>query len=138
MGLDNMFFIRDKRTHLEVDCAEVVPNCSHFMNGADTHNIMYMRKYWGVRNKIMKYLEADEMDYAIPVAPPQIEGIIDILWKFTDKKYFEDNGGSTIWEWEETLRNLLSGICNLKIIAEDMKSGLLDTDRYELVFLDSF
>lgn len=138
MGLDNMFFIREKETHIEVDLEEAVPNFLHFMDGANTHDIMYMRKYWGVRNEIMDFLEAKDMDYEIPVPPEKVNGIIDILWKFTDKTYFENNGGSSIWEWGEALRTLLIGICNLKIIANDMEIGLFDVEKYELCFLDSY
>ena len=53
MGLDNMFFIREKATGKEVDLVEAVQGFQYFMNGVETVNIMYMRKYWGT---IMRYL----------------------------------------------------------------------------------
>lgn len=139
MGLDNMFFIREKATGKEVDLAEAVQGFQYFMNGVETVNIMYMRKYWGVRNEIMEFLRADDMhDYEIPIDAAQLEGVIKILYKFTDKEYFNNNGGSTIWSWEEALKTLFAGICNLKIILNDMENGEFNTEKYELCFLDSY
>lgn len=139
MGLDNMFFIREKATGKEVDLAEAVQDSQYFMDGVETVNIMYMRKYWGVRNEIMEYLRADDLhDYEIPIDAAQLEGVIKILYKFTDKEYFNNNGGSTIWSWEEALKTLFAGICNLKIILNDMENGEFNTEKYELCFLDSY
>lgn len=139
MGLDNMFFIREKATGKEVDLDEAIQDFQYFMGGVETVNIMYMRKYWGVRNEIMEFLGADDTnDYEIPIDAAELEGVIKILYKFTDKEYFNDNGGSTIWTWEEALRTLLSGICNLTIILNEMKNGTFNTEKYELCFLDSY
>lgn len=139
MGLDNMFFIREKATGKEVDVAEAVQGFQYFMGGVETVNIMYMRKYWGVRNEIMEFLRADDMnDYEIPIDAVQLKGIIEILYKFTDKEYFYNNEGSTIWSWEEALKTLFAGICNLKIILNDMENGEFNTEKYELCFLDSY
>lgn len=139
MGLDNMFFIREKATGKEVDLVEAIQDFQYFMDGVETVNIMYMRKYWGVRNEIMKFLGTDDTnDYEIPIDAAKLEGVIKILYKFTDKEYFNDNGGSTIWTWEEALRTLLSGICNLTIILNEMKNGTFNTEKYELCFLDSY
>ena len=92
MGLDNMFFIREKATGKEVDVAEAVQGFQYFMGGVETVNIMYMRKYWGVRNEIMEFLGADDTnDYEIPIDAVQLKGIIEILYKFTDKEYFYNN-----------------------------------------------
>lgn len=136
MGLDNGIIIRDKQTKEEVTCEEANIS-SQFFIGDNSSTILYMRKYWGVRNEIVSALDMQD-DYEKILTSADIQTIIGILWNFTDKGYFEENAESSIWDWQETLPNLMRGICNLKIILNDIEVENLDLDKYEIVFYDSY
>lgn len=136
MGLDNGIIIRNKQTKEEVTCEEANISFQFFM-GDNSSTILYMRKYWGVRNEIVDALDMQD-DYEKILTSADIQTIIGILWNFTDKEYFEENAGSSIWDWQEALSTLMRGICNLKIILNDIEVGNLDLDKYEIVFYDSY
>ena len=136
MGLDNGIIIRDKQTKEEVTCEEANISFQFFLSD-NSNTILYMRKYWGVRNEIIRALDIQD-DYEKILVPADIQIIIDILWNFTDKGYFEENAGSSIWDWQEALPTLMRGICNLKIILNDIEVGNLDLDKYEIIFYDSY
>lgn len=135
MGLDNGILIT---SHKRKITREMLPkeliypsNGDYFEDGIE---ILYWRKNWGLRNKILDLdLLIDENNDYIIDTPSQVFEIIKIISSFLDKETWEKKADS-IWEYQEVLPILQENIINLAIIAAYMKNN---QDVY-LKFYDSY
>lgn len=83
--------------------------------------LAYWRKCWGIRNEILWTLGVDCQgggDYI--VSREKLKEIIEVLKKFTNKEYWEDNADS-IWEYDEFKDNQKQNIKQLRWIYRYMK-----------------
>ena len=96
--------------------------------------LAYWRKCWGIRNEILWTLGVDHQgdgDYL--VSREKLKEIIEVLKKFTNKEYWEDNADS-IWEYDEFKDNQKQNIKQLRWIYGYMKWH----PDVQLFFYDSY
>ena len=79
----------------------------------EEQELIYFRKYWGIRGEILSKLHCmEDNDRYTPVDAEDIIPIVKILMKYLDKEYYEDNAAS-IWEYEEAHEHIQQSIINL-------------------------
>ena len=88
----------------------------------DDVELIYFRKYWGIRSEILCKLHCTEdNDSETCIDAEDIIPIVKILMKYLDKEYYEDNANS-IWEYEEAYDNIQQSIINLMWLKIYMES----------------
>ena len=105
--------------------------------GIDTNGkieLAYWRKCWGIRNEILDALDVDRQGGGTYlVSREKLKEVIDVLKKFTNKEYWEDNADS-IWEYDEFKDNQKQNIKQLRWIYGHMKWH----PDVQLFFYDSY
>lgn len=102
MGLDNGIEIKNCTSDILVD----IPATWIWQN--DNGDIwcieaIYMRKWWGVRDQIVEYLNAkycDDWEWKLDIE--DLEYIRDIFSSWNDEDRWEREGDS-IWSWEDNI-----------------------------------
>ena len=96
--------------------------------------ICYWRKCWGIRNEIVLHLKKcnPDIEYAYKTPLDELDGICDIINKFT-KEYYYNMYARSIWDWDEMVDKLKLQITRLEWCKE-----LLKEDKIELEFYDSY
>lgn len=105
------------------------------LDSPDTVEILYWRKNWGLRDKVVETFplcDDSDWEYVIKTSQ-QVFELIKIIISFMNKETWEEDGDS-IWDYDEILPILQRDIINLAIIAAFMKNN---PDVY-LVFYDSY
>ena len=134
MGLDNGVEVKSSRraiTRAVLHSEIIYP----FDFGDNDTEILYWRKNWGLRNKIVETFplcDGSNWKYIIETYQ-QVFELIKIIVSFMNKETWEENGDS-IWDYDEILPILQRDIINLAIIAAFMKNN---PDIY-LIFYDSY
>lgn len=150
MGLDNGIMLRVKvdtivPADIFISKYDITHNFDDFdvrldCIPADGHKveICYWRKCWALRNEIVKILDVPNMGGTASINSEQLDEIISIIKKYTDKEYYDDaaNGGGyggMLWEYEDIIDSLRWQLKALEWCKELMK-----TQDIELDFYDSF
>lgn len=127
MGLDNGFILKGVPKKDLPSCARHDP--------VDKDEIIYWRKYWGIRNSIFYKLHLIEdfgkFDYQID--KEDIPAIIEILTNYLDEEYWEAYGES-IWTYEEAKENIINSIVTLYWIYDNWNKY----PNINLIFYDSY
>lgn len=113
----------------------VYPWEEKYDNPEEGVEILYWRKNWGLRNRVVGTFPcegASEYYYTIET-PAQVFELIRIIVSFMDKEKWEEDGDS-IWDYNDILPVLQQNVINLAIIASFMQNN---SDVY-LVFYDSY
>lgn len=137
IGLDNGIDVKSRRraiTRKMLPEGLVYP-WDEKLDSPDTVEILYWRKNWGLRNKVVETFplcDGSDWEYAIETSQ-QVFELIKIIVSFMNKETWEEDGDS-IWDYDEILPILQRDIINLAIIAAFMKNN---PDVY-LVFYDSY
>ena len=93
-----------------------------FRGEDNTIELIYFRKCWGIRGKILAKLHCvEDNDSETPVEAEDILPIVKILMKYLDKEYYENNSDS-IWEYNEYKDNIQQSIINLMWLKMYMES----------------
>ena len=137
IGLDNGIDVKSRRRAItrEMLPEGLVYPWDEKFDGPDTVEILYWRKSWGLRNKVVETFplcDGSDWEYAIETSQ-QVFELIKIIVSFMNKETWEEDGDS-IWDYDEILPILQRDITNLAIIAAFMKNN---PDVY-LVFYDSY
>ena len=119
MGLDNGAICKNIKR-------DDIPTWVHLPWGwrtdRDDVELIYFRKYWGIRSEILCKLHCTEdNDSETCIDAEDIIPIVKILMKYLDKEYYEDNANS-IWEYEEAYDNIQQSIINLMWLKIYMES----------------
>ena len=137
MGLDNGVVVKSCRRAItrEMLPEGLVYPWDENLDSPDAVEILYWRKNWGLRNKVVGtfplYNDSD-WEHVIET-PQQVFELIKIIVSFMNKETWEEDGDS-IWDYDEILPTLQRDIINLAIIASFMKNN---PDVY-LIFYDSY
>lgn len=136
MGLDNGIIIKNWRI-----AEQAIPVRWFETWDKDIRvEVIYMRKWWGVRTDIINYLwsrqdvkDPNLFDYSIRVE--DIDNFINIFKKWNDKEQWQD-GGSPVWSWKEDkiATQIRNHINNLKKLKKIMKKY----PDLEVIFYDSY
>lgn len=137
IGLDNGIYIGSN--HREIT-RKILPEglvypLDEKLDGPGTVDILYWRKNWGLRNKVVETFplcDNSNWEHVIKT-PQQVFELIKIIVSFMSKEKWEEDGDS-IWNYEEILPILQQDIINLAIAAAFMQNN---PDVY-LVFYDSY
>jgi len=138
MGLDNGIIARSNHRKITREILPegmVYPLDEKFDNQDGGVEILYWRKNWGLRNKVVNIFPIYKdtgYDYLIET-PQQVFELIRIIVSFMNKETWEEDGDS-IWNYDEILPILQQDIINLALIASFMKNN---PDVY-LLFYDSY
>ena len=100
--------------------------------------VVYWRKWWGVRNEVMRALSNNENEeYHIPLNITDCYVIIEALREFDNEKKWEEEGDS-IWEYKDAHihRQILNDIEALKGIIRLLQDA--DPRIVEVYFYDSY
>ena len=132
MGLDNGIEVKSRQRTIT---REMLPAEIKYPNNYNDTEILYWRKNWGLRNRVVDtFPNDDEHDWCYIIdTPAQVFEFIKIIVQFMNKETWEEDGDS-IWEYEEILPILRRDIMNLAIIAAFMENN---PDVY-LEFYDSY
>lgn len=119
MGLDNGAICKNIKR-------DDIPTWVHLPWGwrtdRDDVELIYFRKYWGIRSEILCKLHCTEdNDSETCIDAEDIIPIVKILMKYLDKEYYEGNANS-IWEYEEAYDNIQQSIINLMWLKIYMES----------------
>lgn len=110
MGLDNGFVCKNIQRK---DIPTWVKLPWNWDEERDEQDVVYFRKYWGIRGDILATLHCIEDNNShIPVDAEDIIPIVKILMLYLDKEYYEDNANS-IWEYEDARVHIQQSIINL-------------------------
>lgn len=150
MGLDNGIMLRVKTdTIIPADIFISKYDITH--EGSDLEvrldyipaeeskvEICYWRKCWALRNEIVKVLDVPYMGGCVAINAKQLDEIIDIIVRYTDKEYYDymANGGGyggMLWEYDEMAGSLKQQLRALRWCKE-----LMETQDIELEFYDSY
>ena len=130
MGLDNGFIVQGIKKG----------NIPYFVRPIDIYSngeieIAYYRKCWGIRNAILRVLYVPLSGGGnYEVEAEDILAILQELYKFLDREYWEDNADS-IWTFEEAIDyTLIQQIINLKWLY----SYMIEHPKVKCYFYDSF
>lgn len=132
MGLDNGV---EAKSNLRELTRDMLPSEIVYPFSFNDTEIIYWRKNWGLRNKVVNTFPLEEgsnWQYIIDT-PNQVFELIKIIISFMNKETWEEEGDS-IWEYDEILPILQQNVMNLAIIAAFMKNN---PDVY-LEFYDSY
>ena len=137
IGLDNGIEVKSRRRAItrEMLPEGLVYPWDEKFDGPDTVEILYWRKNWGLRDKVVETFplcDGSDWEYVIETSQ-QVFELIKIIVSFMNKETWEEDGDS-IWDYDEILPILQRDITNLAIIAAFMKNN---PDVY-LVFYDSY
>ena len=134
MGLDNGIYVRSKQrklTRKDLPATIKYPWSDKYDedNGIE---IVYWRKYWGLRTEICCAFNYD--DYRIILnTPKEVKDFIKIIMSWINPERWEDEGQS-IWSFDEALPNLTQSVINLCAIGRFM----IDNPDIYLEFYDSY
>ena len=131
MGLDNGIYVKScdrKLTRKDLPLIIDYP----FGDDENDTEIVYWRKYWGLRNEIVRnfpYVDGTIYFHS----PDSVKQLIDIISSWISKERWDEDSGS-IWDFEEAEPNLIRSIINLTAIYQFM------VDKYDvyLEFYDSY
>lgn len=135
MGLDNGLYIKSDVRKIT---REMLPEGIFFpfeYDYDDVVQVLYWRKYWGVRNEVMRtfgWYDGDSGYYELDT-PAKVMRFIEIVASWLNEERWEEDGDS-IWEYNEVRLSLIHNIINLSIIYTLMESN---PDIY-LIFYDSY
>lgn len=134
IGLDNGVEVKSHRrsiTRAMLPSEIIYP----FDFGDNDTEILYWRKNWGLRDKVVETFplcDGSNWQYVIETSQ-QVFELIKIIVSFMNKETWEEDGDS-IWDYEEILPILEQNVINLAIIAGFMQNN---SDVY-LIFYDSY
>ena len=133
MGLDNGIYVVSYKREITKD---MLPNVISYPWSSDDKpvEIAYFRKYWGMRNEILReFQETDKEGYTLIETPDQVKKLIGILGSWLNKEKW-DTEGDSIWEYEDAAGNIVQVIINLAAVYAFMVNN---PDVY-LKFYDSY
>jgi hypothetical protein len=133
MGLDNGIYVVSNKREITKD---MLPNIISYPWSSDYKpvEIAYFRKYWGMRNEILReFQETDKEGYTLIETPDQVKKLIGILGSWLNKEKW-DTEGDSIWEYEDAANNIIQVIINLSAVYTFM----LDNPDVYLKFYDSY
>lgn len=101
MGLDNGIMCKLKNKP---------PKFLHFYHfkSEDEYEILYWRKYWGVRREILKILNGYDStnigcnDGIFNISYDQMKTIFHLCVKLCNKKFFDEYAGSHVFNYEDS------------------------------------
>lgn len=132
MGLDNGIIIRG---FSEEDASYFVEPTSY--SDSDSNKIdleiCYWRKCWHVRSAIMEVLHMSDEEYEKKIDKEDIPALIRALMTLMSKETWEE-GGETIWTFEQYASTHLDNIINLRLLDKYMETH----PDIEVVFYDSY
>ena len=96
MGLDNGVVLK---TNLEIDFPHKIWD---WRNDHQEYDICYWRKFWGLRNTVVREFNQEFECARIPLDAEGVGKLLCILEEFQDRDFYEQNGDS-IWAYEEYL-----------------------------------
>ena len=134
MGLDNGVEVKSR--HRSITRAMLPSEIIYpFDFGVNDTEILYWRKNWGLRNKVVAAFPLfDDSDWQYIIeTPQQVFELIKIIVSFMNKETWEEDGDS-IWDYDDMLPILQRDVINLAIIASFMRNN---PDVY-LIFYDSY
>lgn len=133
MGLDNGIIAIIKEKELPEDFPSVLDKFDlDNLNQNGVLSVAYWRKCWNIRNAIIEKLHLkDGGDSNLDIE--DIQAIINILKKFINPKYWEDNN-DCIWEYDEMLEANLEIILNLVWL----KNYKIKNPSVKVYFYDSY
>ena len=131
MGLDNS--IEVKRNAYTNSIPELQRfNCDWDEKYNYNFTIVYLRKYYNVRNAILETIPKTVDDgESEPLTIEDIGKIIGCMKQFNGRNW--DDWGGSIWTWGEAKGHLRQCIKNLKALRK-----LMDKYDLEVVFVDSY
>lgn len=135
MGLDNGFIVTSNKRKITRD---MLPSCLDYpfdskYDDGQGPEIIYWRKYWGLRNQIVHLCKTNDNFYYIIDDVKQIDDIIKIITYFLNEEVW-DNEGQSIWTYDEVKATLKNNIADLIII----KNFIVDNPDVFLLFYDSY
>lgn len=105
---------------------------------AGQYELAYWRKCWNVKNKFYSTFEQlNEEEGGGNLKIKDLFRVKAIMKYFLDESHWDSNG-SSIWTWEEQIRNIAQIIFLVSNLLEDIEyEGITDSD-IEIEFYDSF
>jgi hypothetical protein len=140
MGLDNGFEIRSKSYDGDQFLEEFGQNHPDFVkqySGGKYYELAYWRKCYNVRHKIFDSFPQleDAEGGTIKISElPKLKGIMTYF--LTKKNWLRD--GSSIWTWEQQLRNTADIIYLITEFMEDIEDAGITDDDIEIEFYYSY
>lgn len=136
MGLDNGFVAKSdirKLTRKDLPAIIYYPWDKDFHE--DEIEIVYWRKYWGLRTQIVRTFGYDENNeyYISFYKPSQVKELIEIIASWMNREKWELEG-SSIWTFDEAFPNLIRTVINLSAFYQFMQ----DNPDVYLEFYDSY
>ena len=99
MGLDNRLVFKIK--------------CPSF-NLEREYEVCYFRKYWRLRDKILKILNKEQEEYLYPVLTEDLYAIKDLFEYYSKIENTKDADLSTIWNWIEETYHIRTELTRLQ------------------------
>ena len=130
MGLDNGFYVCSRKRTLT---RENLPSTIEYPWKCTDLEIVYWRKYWGLRTEICRSFPYDDDDHITFNTSEEVKDLIKIIRSWMDPERWE-NEGNSIWSYDQARPNLEQSIINLTAICEFMETN---PDVY-LKFYDSY
>ena len=131
MGLDNGICVR--RTEQTEKIRELQCfNQSYDKEHKFDFDVTYYRKCWNVRGAIISYLGkrwTDEYEFILTI--DDVDGIIEVLKLFNKDNW--DDGGGSIWDWDEMRPRLKQHIKDLGLLKK-----IMEKHDIEVYFYDSY
>lgn len=132
MGLDNGIIVRSNKADVKFS------RCEWYSVEEGTWEVCYWRKYWGLRNEVMQYLqkryEWEDEPARIDLTLEDVKIILTIVKEWKNKKRWNAESRS-IWSYKEAKGNLAYTIENLIYLIAKMEDFPNDIEVY---FYDSY
>lgn len=103
-------------------------------NCATSVELIYWRKWWGPRNRVMWNFPSDKC--YIPIDEDVCDIIIEALEYFDSKETWEDEDASPIWHYEESniheqIQNDILALNALKVFIEEHGDDVVECHFYD-------
>ncbi len=135
MGLDNGIYLKQKGDFNKEEVPSYV-KLEYYASEPDTVHVCYWRKCWNIRYAILDKIAGD-IQCENELSITNIDQIINVIVKYLDGTYDwddDDDGGGSIWTFEEMIPHLAQDIINLGWL----KSYLITHPQAVAYFYDSF
>lgn len=101
---------------------------------SDEIEIAYWRKCWGIRERILLAINTSAYNGYYPVDSESLLKILDVLYKFLHKDYW-DKYADSIWDYDEYIEYEVQNIINLSWLSSYMEQA---KDNLIVQFYDSY
>lgn len=136
MGLDNLMYLSYKGQENDDNTIDIIEELDLFRNTIVEidSELLYFRKYWNLRNDIMREVFDSVDDVITHVFTKEgLEKMRDILIRHVTGTIEE-----SIWGNEITVFRKADALAKVCLLLEYIDSGVLDLTKYSIVWIDSY